>query len=176
MEGAKTMRTGIEFFIDRPGRSGTFGAIMDEYSRAAEDFCRMLESLPSESLDWTQASNDPDTVSIRAMCAHVVNAARGYANYVRQARGLPKSEERIDAKGIRAATEVRAGLADALRYTEGALDGLYDVDEPTYAAIQFKVRWGPVYDPEMILEHAIVHLLRHRRQLERWPRPVHPQS
>ena len=23
-------------------------------------------------------------------------------------------------------------------------------------------------DPEMILEHAIVHLLRHRRQLERW--------
>jgi len=27
------------------------------------------------------------------------------------------------------------------------------------------------YDPEMLLEHAVVHLLRHRRQLERWPRP-----
>ena len=34
--------------------------------------------------------------------------------------------------------------------------------------VQFQVRWGPVYDPEMILEHGIVHLLRHRRQLERW--------
>ena len=35
-------------------------------------------------------------------------------------------------------------------------------------ALEFTVLWGPRYDPEMILEHAVVHLLRHRRQLERW--------
>jgi hypothetical protein len=34
--------------------------------------------------------------------------------------------------------------------------------------IEFKVSWGPVYNPEILLEHAICHLLRHRRQLERW--------
>jgi hypothetical protein len=28
--------------------------------------------------------------------------------------------------------------------------------------------WGPRYDPEMLLEHAVCHVLRHRRQLERW--------
>ena len=31
-----------------------------------------------------------------------------------------------------------------------------------------KTRWGPVYDAEGLLEHAIVHILRHRRQLERF--------
>jgi len=171
MQGAKTTGAGLESVIDHPGLRGAFGAIMDEYARAAEDFCRVLESLPPGSLDWTQSSTDPDTGSVRTLCAHVINAARGYANYVREARILPKSGERIDAQTIRAAREVRDRLAEALRYTEGALEGLYDVDEPTYAAIRFQVRWGPVYDPEMILEHAIVHLLRHRRQLERWPRP-----
>ena len=43
------------------------------------------------------------------------------------------------------------------------------MSDEAVAAITFPVRWGPIYDPEMILEHAIVHLLRHRRQIERWP-------
>jgi hypothetical protein len=28
--------------------------------------------------------------------------------------------------------------------------------------------WGQVFDLEQLLEHALAHLLRHRRQLERW--------
>ena len=31
-------------FIRHPGLSGPFGALMDEYARAAEDFCRVVES------------------------------------------------------------------------------------------------------------------------------------
>ena len=37
------------------------------------------------------------------------------------------------------------------------------------AVIRFTVSWGVEYDPDMLLEHAVCHLLRHRRQLERWP-------
>jgi len=29
-------------------------------------------------------------------------------------------------------------------------------------------RWGQQYDPEQILEHAIVHVMRHQRQIERF--------
>ncbi len=158
-------------FLSRPGLPGPFGALMDEYARAAEDFCRILEGLPAGALDWEQASQDPDTRSIRALAAHVVRAARGYANYIRKARGLTHEEKvELDPALLGMTNDVRARLADALRYTEGALDGLYHADEATVAAIRFPVRWGPTYDPEMILEHAIVHLLRHRRQVERWPR------
>lgn len=28
------------------------------------------------------------------------------------------------------------------------------------------VRWGQLYDVEQLMEHAIVHVLRHRRQVE----------
>ena len=35
-------------FIQHPGRPGMFGALMDEYARAAEDFCRVV--------DWFDAS------------------------------------------------------------------------------------------------------------------------
>ena len=30
------------------------------------------------------------------------------------------------------------------------------------------VKWGQTYDPEQLFEHAIVHILRHRRQIERF--------
>ena len=35
------------------------------------------------------------------------------------------------------------------------------------SSILFPVNGGPVYDPQGMLEHGIVHLLRHRRQIER---------
>ena len=33
---------------------------------------------------------------------------------------------------------------------------------------KIKVRWGQSYDVEQLYEHAIVHILRHRRQIERF--------
>ena len=30
-------------FLHRPGRSGAFGALLDEYARAAEDYCRVVD-------------------------------------------------------------------------------------------------------------------------------------
>ena len=30
------------------------------------------------------------------------------------------------------------------------------------------VRWGQQYDAEQLLEHAIVHILKHRRQIQRF--------
>jgi hypothetical protein len=65
---------------------------------------------------------------------------------------------------------VRPLLVEALRYTEGAVEGLHDWTEEQIGQLTFTVRWGPRYDPDMILEHAVCHLLRHRRQLERWNR------
>lgn len=160
-----------ERFLERPGLPGPFGALMDEYARAADDFCRTVEALPEGALDWERPSDDPDTASVRWLCAHCCGAARRYADYIRKARGLPHDEKFVFTPSqLETASDVRTRLTEALRYTEGAIEGLYEADEATVAALTFPVRWGPIYDPEMILEHAIVHLLRHRRQIERWPR------
>jgi hypothetical protein len=155
-------------FLDRPGESGPFGALMDEYARAAEEFCRVIEAVPGESFLRDIPGDDPDTVSVRAVCRHAVAAAHRYADYIRQARGVPFIDRfELPSEGIASPAVVRPGLAEMLRYTEASLDGWYEDPAPA-EKVSFTVRWGPTYDPEMILEHGIVHLLRHRRQVERW--------
>jgi hypothetical protein len=155
-------------FLARPDGPGPFGALMDEYARAAEDFCRVIEAVPETLFFREVPSADPDTVSIRALCRHAVGAAHRYADYVLQARGLPFTERfELPPDRIESPAAVRPALAEMLRYTETALAGWYE-DAALAEGVTFTVRWGPTYDPEMILEHGIVHLLRHRRQVERW--------
>ena len=156
-------------FLDRPGRSGMFGALLDEYARAAEEFCRTVEALPEDRFQQKRASPDPETVSLQAVCSHVAVCAWGYADYIRIARDLPRVLRPFDKEAVTSPAALRPLLAQALRHTEAAVEDC-PTDEASLEALRFQVRWGPTYDPEMILEHAIVHLLRHRRQITRWPR------
>jgi len=164
--------TAPDRFLANSGATGAMGALMDEYARAAELLCAYVETIDQATFEAERESADPWTVSPRAICAHVRRAAHGYANDIRKARGLPHEPRGPNLPGgelvVDAPAALRPALVEALRYTEGALEGLYDAGEEEVAAIMFAVPWGPTFDPDMLLEHAIVHLLRHRRQLERW--------
>jgi uncharacterized damage-inducible protein DinB len=144
-----------------------FGALLDEYARAAEDFCRTVEDLPEDRFPRERASPDPETVSLRSICGHVAVAAWNYADYIRIARDLPRIPRPYEKDAVITPAAFRPLLTAALRHTEATVEGCPS-DEAGLEALRFQVRWGPTYDPEMILEHAIVHLLRHRRQIERW--------
>ena len=160
----------IASFLQHPGVAGPFGALMDEYARAAEDFCRVVEGVSPERFTRERESGDPDTRSIRAVCLHAAGAAHRYADYIRRARGAAEEVPFVfPSERLTSPLDLRAAMREGLQYTEQALEGLYEASEEEFTALKFHVRWGPVYDPEMILEHAIVHLLRHRRQIERWP-------
>ena len=156
-------------FLRHPGLSGPFGALMDEYARAAKDFCRVVETFDRARFDAERPSNNRDTVSPRAICLHVIGAAHRYAYYIRKARGVD-FVERYDADPaqLRSPSEVRRWLTDGILLMEETVEPLLGADDQGIQALSFTVRWGPRYDPEMILEHAVCHLLRHRRQLERW--------
>jgi uncharacterized damage-inducible protein DinB len=157
-------------FLGEPGARGAMGALMDEYARAANDLCLVVEAIPPARFERTVESADPSTTSVREICRHVAGAARRYADYIRKARGLEHVDRfELEPARLVAPADLRPRLGEALCYTEGALAGLHDAPEDVIAAIKFEVRWGPTYDPEMLLEHAIVHLLRHRRQIGRWP-------
>ena len=155
-------------FLARPSEPGPFGALMDEYARAAEEFCRVVEGTARDRYAIERPSDDPDTVSIRSICVHAVGAAHRYADYIREARGLPFIDRFVVApETVAEPAAVRPALIKAMHYTEESLAGWYEDPEPAYQ-ITFQVRWGRTYDPDMILEHAVMHLLRHRRQIERW--------
>lgn len=158
-------------FLDNPGRPGPFGAILDEYARAAEDLCKTVEALPIETWLEQRPSKDPDTGSIQAIAAHCVNSAYSYSNYIRKARNSePDNSGRVTIADLPTPEQLRPNLERALHHSEATLDGLFDADDKTILAMSFQVVWGPTYDPESVLEHGIVHLLRHRRQIERWNR------
>jgi hypothetical protein len=156
-------------FIQHPGRSGPFGALMDEYARAAEDFCQVVESFELARFDSERPSDNPATVSPRAICLHVIGAAHRYAHYIRKARGVEFADRyEADPARLRSPRDVRGLLSEGIVLTEQTVEPLLKASEQDIQALTFAVRWGPRYDPEMILEHAVCHLLRHRRQLERW--------
>ena len=156
-------------FIHHPGLSGPFGALMDEYARAAEDFCRVVESFDLLRFDAERPSNNPNTISPRAISLHVIGAAHRYAHYIRKALGVEFVERyEADPARLHSPRDVRGLLTDGIVLTEQTVEPLLKATEQEIQALSFAVRWGPRYDPEMILEHAVCHLLRHRRQLERW--------
>ena len=157
-------------FIHDPGLAGPFGALMDEYARAAEDFCRVVESFDVARFMAQRPSDNPNTVSPHAICVHACGAAHRYAHYIRKVRGVDFIE-RYDTHPSRITSpqDVRPLLAEALVFTEMTVEPLRQATDKELQALTFTVRWGSLYDPEMMVEHAVCHLLRHRRQLERWP-------
>ncbi len=155
-------------FLTKAGSAGPVGALMDEYARAAGDFCRVVETFDQERFDTERESDDKDTVSVREICRHVGGAAVYYAIDLNKALERP-ADRPFDARArIHTPGDVRSVLVDALRYTEQAAEPLRSMADEEVEKLTFRVSWGTLYNPEILLEHAIVHLLRHRRQLERW--------
>lgn len=139
---------------------------MDVYAAAAADLCETVEAVAPERFAREVESDDPDGASIRAVCRHVVRSGWGHMNYIRRVRALPV--EPAPEASMASPADLRPLLVAVLRYADATVEGLTDTDE-VLAPLRFQVGWGPTYDPEMMLEHTIVHLQRHRRQIIRWP-------
>jgi DNA polymerase III delta prime subunit len=60
-------------------------------------------------------------------------------------------------------------LDGVFNFTEKVLEAFNDDDlEEFDNALKIKPGWGQLYDIEQMMEHAIVHILRHRRQIEKF--------
>ena len=154
-------------------RKGGVGAMMDEYERAAGELKNVLVRASEEQfvrIVDTQ-TKDEDCRSIQTIMTHVVGAGYGYADYLRAVFGIPSTRPASTVRG--SAVPIQHGEAAEkingfLRYTAETLEGKWEMTDEQIMAVSMKVRWGPTYDLEQLLEHAIVHILRHRRQIERF--------
>ncbi|HLQ65710.1 MAG TPA: DinB family protein [Candidatus Limnocylindrales bacterium] len=148
-------------------RPGAVGALMDEYERATAELTRILESISDEEyarLRDTQ-TKDEDCRSIQTIMTHVVGAGYGYAGYMRDAWGIEQApHERVPI----ARADTPAQLRAMLDFMIATLEKHWNLTDAESNAIQMRVRWGVTYDFEQLFEHAIVHVLRHRRQIERF--------
>jgi uncharacterized damage-inducible protein DinB len=148
-------------------RKGPTGALMDEYERAVRELAFILEAISDE--DYTRirdtATKDDDCRSVQTVVTHVIGAAYGYAGMLRGSWGIGHIGRRHESV-TRTAAAIR--LKEMLEYMCETLDGQWELSDEEANSLQIRAQWGPVYDFEQLFEHAIVHVLRHRRQIERF--------
>lgn len=148
-------------------RRGGIGAVMDEYERAAMELKNLITRI-SES-DFVKIFDtdtiDEDCRSVQTIVSHVTNSGNGYANYIRDWFGIPKSspERKLLSKD-----EFLLRFDKMLAYTSETLQDKWEYSDDDIQKVKMIVRWGPQYDLEQLLEHAVVHILRHRRQIEKF--------
>lgn len=148
--------------------SGSLRAILDEYSRAIRDYEAVMMSLPTDRYTAKTSLSDEEFPSIRQIAGHVAGAAHSYAYHINTA--LDKLEGPIPRRVVVAESREEAVSAVwvAFEHMVEVLGRIKDWDDSQQAGVRFVSRWKQPYDIEQMLEHAIVHILRHRRQLERW--------
>lgn len=148
-------------------RSGAIGALMDEYERAAEDLARLVRQIPED--DFVRVvdaqTKDEDCRSVQTIMSHVVRAGYGYADYIREQFSLASTRPQARLLSRQESLEE---LEAALRYTAQTLDGRWEMSDEEIMSTVINSRWGVVYNVEGLLEHAVMHILRHRRQIEKF--------
>jgi len=146
--------------------------MMDEYERAAGELKLLIEKTSEEDFNRIvdTETKDEDCRSIQTIIGHVVRAGYGYADYIRTAFSIPSTRpESLPGQGVPVLHREAVEKIDAfLAYTVQTLEGWWEMTDAEIEAVAMKVRWGPTYNLEQLLEHAIVHILRHRRQVERF--------
>ena len=109
------------------------------------------------------ATQDPAYASLEALLHHVLRAARGYMTWMCEVLELPDPE-------IRATPEPAIVAREAAAYTEHVLDKwrapLCDVGDDRLYAPEYRSRWTSLYCIDSMLEHAVMHAIRHAFQLE----------
>ena len=83
---------------------------------------------------------------------------------------LPKPERRTDPKSLSGRADFERAFEELREHFMAALAPLEDAhleNAPGQVPRHYLSRWGEEYGIEQMLEHAITHNLRHRRQLER---------
>ena len=110
------------------------------------------------------ATDDPSYQSSDHLAGHVLRSARNYLIWVGECVMRPVSDLDPEADPVRIAARGQAFADEVLAGWRRHLAALEDRE---LAPVTYKSRWGEDYNIEQMLEHAVVHPMRHRIQLER---------
>jgi hypothetical protein len=150
-------------------RQGAIGVLIDEYDRAISDLKKVIETIPDSDLSIivdTQTT-DENCRSVQTILSHVVSSGYGYAASIHNLKGYSLLRP---AKTFHLAIkEYLDDLTNVFLFTENVFREIKDNElEQFNNSLKIKAGWGQVYDIEQMMEHAIVHILRHKRQIEKF--------
>lgn len=151
--------------MGRHFRPGAIGALMDEYERVALELKNLLSTITQEEFIkiCDPLTMDEDCRSIQSVMKHVVSAAYRYADQISFFLKIPAVNHNFHIYNLVHAIDE---LENVILYTSRRVENFLTMTREEILSTRQETRWG-FYDIEMMFEHAIVHILRHRRQIER---------
>ena len=148
-------------------RPGAIGSLLDEYELAISQLKEVLENVSEENYtDIADAeTQNEDCRSIETIMNHVIRAGRWYVKYIRESLSMETSpvENNKFAKN-----EIAAELDKVIAETVAIFDGNWDEINEKMTSVYIDAGWGVRYNIDQMMEHAVVHVLRHRRQIEKF--------
>ncbi len=155
--------------IENYRNNGSIGALLDEYEKALNELIETINDLSEEELAKTVdfETDDQDCKSIQSILTHVVQSGFNYVIETRKSLG--ENIDFLEYKTFKTTEEYSLELKKMFRFNEKLFNDYPNLKIEEFNPIRkILVRWGQRYDIEQLCEHAIIHILRHRRQIERF--------
>ncbi|NNE98641.1 MAG: DinB family protein [Pyrinomonadaceae bacterium] len=148
-------------------RPGAIGSLLDEYERAVYDLKKVLEDVSDDAyvLVADAETKDEDCRSIETIMNHVVRAGKHYIRYIRESLSMEASP--VESSKF-AKDDIAVELDKVIAETEAVFLGRWDEINEKMTSVYINSGWGVRYNIDQMLEHAVVHILRHRRQIEKF--------
>ena len=145
-------------------RKGAIGALTDEYEKALKELKDLLIKFPDDEFKKVYNKEaDADFQSVKNLVLHIIGSGYVYANHIRKrfrnSYVVPEIEITTTEQGL-------FELDKMFEYTVETFEDKWQLTDDDLMNTIIKTSWT-TYDLEAIIEHAIVHILRHRLQVEK---------
>jgi uncharacterized damage-inducible protein DinB len=144
-------------------------ALLAEYEKAIIELQYVIQEISQDDLIFTvdQETKNPDCKSIQTILSHVVSSGYSYCVYILNFKN--KNSIRPEKVNRSSIVDYINDLDNVLKFTQETFATIEDdALEECEASKKIRTSWGQLYDIEQLMEHAIVHILRHRRQIEKF--------
>jgi uncharacterized damage-inducible protein DinB len=144
-------------------RPGPIGGLADEYEKVLVEFKNVVGAISNDRFVAADMTLEADFQSIRNIVSHVVNSGYSYANYIRRRFNNEWVKTEVYFENT---SDAIAAIDKMFAYTLATFEDKYHLSDDDLMNTIIKTSWT-TYDLEAIIEHAIVHILRHRRQIQK---------
>lgn len=160
--------------MKRKSRQGVIGSLLDEYKNVIDDLKEHISDVSDSELKVIvdNKTKNKNCVSIQSILTHIVNCGFYYVTMMDIHKGNADSPWRkpVHRKSI---PEYNNDLDEMYEYTIVFFERVKQNEmaqfDPAGKVLTF---WGQIYDYEQMMEHAIVHVSRHRRQIQKFKKEL----
>ncbi len=145
-------------------KKGAIGALTDEYEKALDELKIILLKISDDKFKKiNEKTSEQDFQSVRNIILHIISLGYVYANHIRKRFGDNYNVPEIE---VNSTEQAKFKLNEMFEYTVETFQDKWLLTDKELLNTIIKTSWT-TYDLEALIEHSIVHILRHRLQIEK---------